>query len=188
MGLKEKNFFDKLYYKYLGKSKVFHHIVLGCWCIIVAATCSIPAQETMIGSQSDYPLASWLPGAIAFGVAFATSACTGQFRTYMEQNTKNQIGSVIELLQYHPIDKRAIQKEKVKYQLQFLVRLSLICLLVQLLGAYMSLGKVEWVNVIYIFIVVFLVPAVLEILGSWIKLEVLYGKKMFDSIAKQVGE
>ena len=85
------------------------------------------------------------------------------------------MGSVIELLQYHPIDKRKIQREKVKYQFQFLVKLSLICLLVQLLGTYMSLGKMEWVNVAYVFIVVFLVPAVFEIVGSLMKIEVLYG-------------
>lgn len=176
MGSKEKVFFDKLYYIYLGKSRVWKHIKLVCLYIIVAASCAIPAQEILFASQSDFQLLSWWTGVITFGVAFATRACIGQFRTYMELNNKNQVGSVIELLEYHPIDKQEIQKEKAKYQFQFLVRLSLICLLVQLLGTYMSLGKVEWVNVVYIFIVVFLVPAVIEILGSWIKTEVLYGK------------
>lgn len=176
MSPKEKGFFDVLYYKFLGKSKVWQHIKLGCWYLIVAAGCAIPVQETFQGNQSDFVLVSWLPGAIAFGAAFATSSCIGQFRTYEEQNIKNHVGSVIQLLQYHPVDKHKIQREKVKYQFQFLVKLSLFCLLIQLLGTYMSLGNIEWINVEYIFIVVFLIPGLWEILGSWIKTEVLYGK------------
>ena len=176
MSPKEKGFFDALYYNFLGKSKVWQHIKLGCWYLIVAAGCVIPVQETFQGNQSDFALVSWLPGAIAFGVAFATSSCIGQFRTFEEQNIKNHVGSVIQLLQYHPVDKHKIQREKVKYQFQFLVKLSLFCLLIQLLGTYMSLGNIEWINVAYIFIVVFLIPGLLEILGSWIKTEVLYGK------------
>lgn len=176
MSPKEKRFFETLNYKYLEKSKVWQHIKLACWYIIMAACCGIPAQEILRAGQSTFPLASWWTGVLAFGVAFATRSCIGQFRTYEEQNIRNQVGSVIVLLQYHPIDKRKIQKEKVKYQLQFLSKLSVICLLVQLLGTYMSLGKVEWVNAAYIFIVVFLIPGFFEIFSSWMKIEVLYGK------------
>ena len=176
MSPKERAFFDYLYTKYLGKRKVLGHIIRGCWYVIVAAGCVIPAQEIVVGNQSEYILASWLPGAIVFGVAFATSCCIGQFRTYEEQNIKNHVGSVIQLLQYHPIDKGKIQREKLNYQFKFLMKLSLFCLLVQLLGTYMELGKIEWINVAYIFIVVFFTPGILEMFSTWIKIRVLYGE------------
>lgn len=173
MSLNETEFFEKLNYIYLGKSKVWQHIKQVCWYIIMAACCSIPAQDTW--SQNEEVFVNWLPAAIAVGVGFATSSCVGQFRTYSEQNIKNNVGSVLELLQYHPVDKVKLQKQKVKYQFQFLVKLSLICLLVQLLAAYLSMGRVEWLNVAYIFIVVFLIPGIFEIFASWVKIKVLYG-------------
>ncbi|MBR2044817.1 MAG: hypothetical protein IJ958_01615 [Agathobacter sp.] len=176
MSSREIDFFDTLYKKCLRKSKRSQHVILCCWYIIVAVGCVIPAQEILLGNQSEYALASWLPAAIVFGVSFATSSCIGQFRTYEEENIKNHVGSVIQLLQYHPMDKRKIQREKIKYQYQFLLKLSFFCLLVQLLGTYMSLGKIEWLNIAFIFVLVFFIPGMLVVLGTWIKTKVLYGE------------
>lgn len=178
MTQKEINFFEQFYKEYLRKgSKIFYRVLVGFWCILAMIGSTIPAQETMLGSQQGDFILAHLPTAISIGSCFAISASIAVFRTYTEQNIKNNVGSVIVLLQYHPVDKIKLQKQKIKYQFQFLVKLTLLCLLVQLVAAYMSLGAIEWLNFVYIFIFVFLIPGILEIVCvSWIKSRVLYGR------------
>ena len=180
MNSKEREFFDKLYTQYLGKSKMLYQIVLAIGYILVGVGCSVPAQETMLGKQNKDFILDVLPIVIAFGSSFAVSACVAPFRTYTEQNIKNNVGSVIVLLQYHPIDKIKIQKQKVKYQFHFLLKFSLFTLIVQLVFTYMTLETIEWINFAYIFITVFMAPAIFEILTSWIKIKVLYGEKSYE--------
>ncbi|MBQ8519226.1 MAG: hypothetical protein IJ455_06475 [Agathobacter sp.] len=176
MTQKEINFFDQFYKESLGiGGKLFYRVLTGFWCILAVLGCTIPAQETMLGSQEGDFILELLPTAIAIGSCFSISACIAAFRTYTEQNIKNNVGSVIVLLQYHPVDKIKLQKQKIKYQFQFLVKLTLLCLLVQLVATYISLGEIEWLNFAYIFIMVFMIPGILEIVcASWIKSRVLY--------------
>ncbi|MBQ2900786.1 MAG: hypothetical protein IJE49_02990 [Agathobacter sp.] len=178
MTQKEIGFFDKFYIEHIGTgSKFLYRVLAGVWCILAVIGCTIPAQEIMLGSQRGDFVLDLLPTAISIGSCFAISTCIAPFRTYTEQNIKNNVGSVIVLLQYHPVDKINLQKQKIKYQFQFLVKLTLLCLLVQLVATYISLGEIEWLNIAYIFILVFLIPGILEIVClSWIKLRVLYGR------------
>ena len=176
MSSKEMKFFEDLYTKYLGKSMMLYRIALTIWCILVGAACSIPAQEAMQEQLSGDAILGLLPVAILVGSSFAVSLCIAPFRTYTEQNKKNNVGSVIELLQYYPIDKIKIQKQKLKYRLSFLIKFSLFALLVQLWFTFGRLKTIEWMNFVYIFDTVFIVPAVLETLKTWIKIKYLYGE------------
>lgn len=40
----------------------------------------------------------------------------------------------------------------------------------------MSLEKIEWLNVAFVFVLVFFIPGMLVVLGTWIKTKVLYGE------------
>jgi uncharacterized membrane protein YhdT len=176
MSSKEIKFFENLYTQYLKNSKVPHRIAIAFWCILVGVACAIPAQETIREQLNGETILGVLPASIVAGSAFAVSACIAPFRTYTEQNIKNNVGSVIQLLQYHPIDKVKIQKQKLKYRLNFLIKFSLLMLVVQLVFSYGSLKTIGWINFVYIFGTVFMAPAILETLMSWIKIKFLYGE------------
>lgn len=56
------------------------------------------------------------------------------------------------------------------------IKFSLLMLVVQLVFSYGSLKTIGWINFVYIFGTVFMAPAILETLMSWIKIKVLYGE------------
>ena len=107
-------------------------------------------------------------------MAGAVSASVSPYRTYVEQ-TKDSLGNVIALLQYHPVNLMQIQREKVKYQLRFLSKLVVYCLIVQLVSAYIVLKEITWFNFVYVLVFAFVLPAIYEILVSRIKVKYLYG-------------
>ena len=176
MNTKEREFLEKLDREYFGRrSKVASWILMGVWIVLLTIACSIPAQDVMLGSNDGDKVFELLPFSIAIASSFAVSTSVSPYRTYVEQ-TKDSLGSVIVLLQYHPVNLMQIQKEKVKYQLRFLSKLVAYCMIVQLVSAYIVLKEITWFNFVYVFIFAFVLPAIYEILMSWIKAKYLYGE------------
>lgn len=171
MNTKEREFLEKLDKEYFGRrSKLASGILMGVWIVLLTIACAIPAQDVMLGSDEGDKILDLLPFSITIGSAFAVSASVSPYGTYVEQ-TKDRFGSVIALLQYHPVNLVQIQNEKVKYQLRFLS----YCLIVQLASAYIGLKEVTWFNFAYVFIFAFILPAVYEMVVSRIKVKYLYG-------------
>lgn len=175
MNSKEREFLEKLDKEYFGRrSKVASWILMGVWIVLLTIACSIPAQDVMLGNNDGDKVFELLPFSIAIASSFAVSASVSPYRTYVEQ-AKDSLGSVIVLLQYHPVNLMQIQREKVKYQLLFLSKLAVYCLIVQLVSAYIVLKEITWFNFVYVLVFAFVLPAIYEILVSRIKVKYLYG-------------
>lgn len=133
----------------------------------------IPVQDILIGTE-DNVIIGLLPMSIAIASIFAVYMRISLYEVYSERI--NSIGSMIVLLQYHPISKKKILKFKLFHQICFLAKVTLVCLGIQLLITYIIYGMVSWVNAGYIFVFVFLVPGFIEGILMCIRHRYLYGE------------
>lgn len=65
---------------------------------------------------------------------------------------------VSEILKYHPINRTEIKKLECMVLIRFMAKVAAVCMLLQMSVAFYEYGGLSWVNVLYIFIVMFLYP------------------------------
>lgn len=157
----------------IGRQKKFAIISIIIWLIILFAGSSIPAKDVFINTE-EFELIGLLPMSMSIMGMFAAYMRISPYETYNERI--NSMGSVIVLLQYHPINKKKILKFKILHQIRFLAKIAFLCLGLQLLVTYIMHRTVSWMNVGYIFLFVFLVPAFFEGILMWFRDRYLYGE------------
>lgn len=80
--------------------------------------------------------------------------------------TENQKGrDVLDLLKYHPVDRREIKKYKIICMTKFMAKVLPICMLAQIPATIYEYGKLSILNFLYIFGAIFVWPVILNIAG-----------------------
>lgn len=169
--VKVHTFLDKFIIVGTRKFGVKMGMVISIFFILIS--CIIPVQDLVAGEGNK--LASALPIAISVFGAMAGFARILPYETYAEKH--NNMGSAMDLLEYHPISKMELAKVKIRHIIRFLAKLSFVCLGVQLLSAYVTCGMVSWINVGYIFLFAFLIPVIYECVPRWLRAKFNYGGK-----------
>ena len=167
---KVDKFFDR--FIHIGGKRKLIEIGISVCIILLVAGCSIPMQD-IIKNIEEYEIGAVLPMSMSIAGIFAAHLRIAAYETYTEK--LNSLGSVLILLQYHPINRMRVMKIKIICQLRFLAKLTLVCLGVQLITTYVSYGTISWINFVYIIIFVLLLPAFYEILLMQFREKYLYG-------------
>ena len=80
-----------------------------------------------------------------------------------------QLCAFYDKLKYLPIDKKVLRNIKVRYMLRFESKVFLAALAMQLLFAAILYHCISWENIVYVVVVVFVLPVLLEIWDIWSK-------------------
>ena len=95
----------------------------------------------------------------------------GPLTAYMRINsltlyTENQKGrEILDLLKYHPIDRKEIKKYKIICMTKFMAKVLPFCMLAQIPATLYDYGKLSIINFLYIFVAVFAWPIIFNIVG-----------------------
>lgn len=152
--VKIKLFFDKLYNKSVSKS--ISWFLMGIFISLIMISCLIPIQELLADTES--PML--VPGVMTMISFMLVNARTIPYKQYTE-NQKTRM--IQELLQYHPISKKAIWKLKMSDLLCFLAKVTGVGLVVQEIVALLAYKMLSWMNFFYVFLCVFLFPIIGEL-------------------------
>lgn len=159
--IKIRKFFDKLTNGTVSKTLTQMGMGFCVFLLLVISTC--PAQDILmenneILTDGSAPLMPMLMGILGI---FATYLRICSYEVYAE-NQQNCI--IAEILRYHPIDMKEVKKMKIFYQFRFLVKLTVVALLLQLGVTYLAYKTISWINIGYIVLFVFLVPFFFEVI------------------------
>ncbi len=95
----------------------------------------------------------------------------GPLTAYMRINsltlyTENQKGrEILDLLKYHPIDRREIKKYKIICMTKFMAKVLPFCMLAQIPATMYDYGKLSVINFIYILVATFVWPILFNVIG-----------------------
>ena len=164
--IKVEKFFNRLWDKSV--SKAVSWFLIGIFLFLIMILCMMPAQGLFVETE-DSP---WLMP----GVLTMLSFMMVYFREIpYNQYTENQKSRFMsEILRYHPINKKEIQKSKNLKLVSFLGKVTGVGLVLQIVVSLIAYQSISWLNFFYIIVFVFGFPVV--------------GVLTFDSIAKKVGE
>ncbi len=164
--IKVEKFFNRLWDKSV--SKAVSWCLVGLFIFLIMLLCMMPAQG-LLGEAED---SLWLMP----GVLTMLSFMMIYFREIpYNQYTENQKSRFMsEILRYHPINKKEIQKSKNLKMVSFLGKVTGAGLVLQIVVSLIAYQSISWLNFFYIIVFVFGFPVV--------------GVLTFDSIVKKVGE
>lgn len=168
---KVNEFLDK--FTDIGGEKKWARIGVAIVVVLVMVGCSIPVQD-IFGDMEEFKPFMLLPMGMGILSMFGADIRILPYKMYTEK--ANSLGVVLFLLEYHPINKKQILKKKLLCQIQFVAKLALLGLAVQLISTYAIYRTISWINIGYIFLYVFLVPAFHEIFQMRIRKKHLYGE------------
>lgn len=152
--VKVEKFFNKLLDKSV--SKVVSWFLIGIFIFLTMIMCMMPAQEIFIGTE-DAPML--MPGVLAMLSYLMVYFRVLPYKHYTE-NQKSRF--MTEILQYHPISKKALWKIKTLKLLQFLGKVAAVGLVLQIVVSFISYKTVSWLNFFYIIFFMFFLPIVGE--------------------------
>lgn len=163
-------FYDKLKGGRLSKPQAW--IGLGFLVFVVVLLCVIPAQHILTEDGNMLLIPMWI---------FILTGLSMFFRVYpyefYSENTKNR-SVQDELLKYHPVNIKTMKKMMIQKEFFFLTKFAIGCLLAQLVSTYMVYHMIEWMNVVYILIFVFIMPMLLTEIGPRvIRYKIYYSKQ-----------
>lgn len=154
--LKINKFFNKLTVN--GTQRTLAWIGIVCLIILTIMLCALPAQD-IYSDIGEGPLI--IPGVMTMFSYWMLYLRTSHYKTYIE----NQKGRIMtELLQYHPVSKRELWKEKNKCGFFFMAKITFAGLLIQLISSYANCETISVLDFIHIILCVFLFPMAGEIL------------------------
>lgn len=154
---KVREFFEKLKKIDMNSWAAWFFVGLGILFLIIG--CAAPAQAYFEAGDEVAVL-------MAVIVSFV-----GPFTAYMRINpftvyTENQKGrTILDLVKYYPINKREIKKFKIFCMAKFMAKVLPFCMLVQIPATLYDYGKLSIINFIYIFVLAFAWPVILNIVG-----------------------
>lgn len=164
--IKVEKFFDRLWNKSV--SKAVSWFLIGIFIFFILLLCLMPAQELLIETE-DSPIL--IPMVLTMFTFLMLSFRVGPYDQYTE-NQKSRF--MTEILQYHPISKKAVWKSKITKLISFLGKVTGVGLVMQIIGSFISYQSVSWLNFFYVIVFVFVFPVA--------------GVLTFDLIVRKVGE
>jgi len=156
-----KKFFDKLYDKSVLKSVSW--FLNGIFLFLMMLISMMPIQEIL--AEEDSPLL--MPGVLTMLSFMLVNTRTMPYKQYGE-NQKSR--TMREILQYHPVSKKALWKYKMSDLTSFLGKVTGVGLVLQLIVTFIAYKTISWMNFVYIVTCVFLLP--------------FFGELVFDGIMK----
>ena len=155
--VKVKNYFDK--FKKIDANSWASWFFVGFGLLFLVLGCAAPAQ------------AYWEAKDDGDFLMIVIVSMVGPLTAYMRINsltlyTENQKGrEILDLLKYHPIDRKEIKKYKIICMTKFMAKVLPFCMLAQIPATLYEYGKLSFINFLYIFIAVFVWPVLFNIVG-----------------------
>lgn len=162
---KVQKFFNRLCNKSV--SKTVSSFLVGIFLFVIMILCIIPAQR-FTSEVKDVPML--MPIILCAITYLLVNACVSPYNRYLE-NQKHRF--IADITKYHPISKKVIWKLKIKIMINFLGKVTIVGLALQLIVSFIAYKSISWENFAYIIVFLFAIPVCSELL--------------FDPIAKKVG-
>lgn len=131
--------------------------------MLMVIFCAVPAQEMLQGQSGDVGMLGWIM-VLMFG-PLAGFLYLSPYTSVTEMVSGGQVKNVriIDKLKYLPIDLKEIRKMKVIYLMKFYAKIAPVCMILQVLTSLYSYGKITWVNVVYILVMAFAWPVLVNL-------------------------
>ncbi len=157
----QQGILDKFYKEYFTWSciNIGYWIVAGIFSFIQAVFMMLPYEQVLIEGRGD-GFEFMMGFIIAFPVTF-------YLQPYISYNEKSNVGSVYSKLKYLPISFKSIKVYRFRKMLKFILRLFLICAVLQLGISLLAFHRILPGTVIHLVLYGFLVPFTVGSLEAW---------------------
>lgn len=172
MMMTEQEKIDLFYRKLKGDkiNKPYTRVGLMIWVFVLVMLCAFPVQNHFVDDGNTVLISLWI--GVLSGIGGFLYVYPYEF---YEENMKSRLIEE-EIIKYHPIHIRTLKKMLIKKEMSFYLKLTVVCMLSQIASSYIVYGTVEWSNLIYILLVVFIVPVLFEVIPRIVRLKIFYTK------------
>ena len=160
-----KDFFDK--FGNYNTTTIAMSGMLIVICFVFQFFVAIAGFDTMIRTtilyNEDY--------SVTFGAALFVGPIMGFLRIlpYQTFNMNQKSKAVSEILKYHPIDKKAIRNMKIEKLAKFMFKVTIVSMVIQVLRCIFKGYEISWFNLLYIFVLSFVWPLVVNVIPIWLE-------------------
>lgn len=138
----------------------------GCWIGVWMCTgitvlmCFLPAQIMLENLKENVSL---------LFILVICGPMAGSFRImpYQAYGTAPNNRRVAEVIKYHPINRTEKKKMEVFYLIRFMTKAAVVCMIAQIPVTFYEYGELSWINFVYIFMVAFAYPVIVNALSVY---------------------
>lgn len=155
--IKVINFYNR--FKKIDANSWASWFFVGLCLLFLVIGCAAPAQAYLVAEDNS-----------AFLMIVIVSM-VGPLTAYMRINsltlyTENQKGrEILDLLKYHPVDRREIKKYKIICMTKFMAKVLPFCMLAQIPATLYEYGKLSIINFVYILVAILVWPVLFNVVG-----------------------
>ena len=149
-----REFFEKL-----TKNETY---TTGCWVLVGVCTLIfvmiffLPVQELLADVEGSMYL-------IILMIMCGPMAAYFRILPYHAYGTQPNRRKMAKIINYHPVNPMEKKKMEVSYTIRYMAKVTLVCMVIQLLISGFAYGEITWINIVYVLVIAFVYPVVLNI-------------------------